>query len=249
MRITFLGTAAGLPRKNQSTSSTMLEVGGRYYIFDTGAPVVNKLVDMDKTIEDVSAVFITHSHDDHLLGVLDLMRCTNIEKIFKEASIDYYFPEASVVSAVTAYYNATMGTLRTEVNRLHVYDGGLVFADENISVTAIPTAHMKDADRPSYAFSVECEGKRILFTGDLSQNLKYDDFPRVAFTEHYDAIVCEGAHFDYEILKPCIKKCDTGRVFFNHMKLPNMPIVEAENASGEYNFPLILVNDGDSFEL
>ena len=249
MKITFLGTAAGLPRKGQSTSSTMIEVGGKYYIFDTGAPVVNKLLDMDKTVEDIKAVFITHCHGDHLFGIIDLIRCVNIEKIFPTANISYYLPEQNVIDAIERYYSATSGTIRKEVNKLNAYSEGLIYCDENIKVTAIPTAHMKVLSRPSYAFSVECDGKRILFTGDLSQNLEYDDFPSVAFCEPHAAVICEGAHFDYDTLKPCIEKCKTDRVFFNHIKLPNIPIVEAENDSGNYSFPLILVSDGDSFEI
>ena len=249
MKITFLGTAAGLPRKGQSTSCTMLEVGGKYYIFDTGAPVVNKLLDMDKTIEDIKAVFITHCHGDHLFGILDLIRCVNIEKIFPSAAVSYYLPEQIVIDAILRYYSATSGAIRKDVNKLTAYSEGVIYSDENIKVTAIPTAHMRIVSRPTYAFSVECDGKRILFTGDLSQNLEYDDFPKIAFSEEYDAVICEGAHFDYEILKPCIKKCKTKNVFFNHIKLPNMPIVEEENLSGEYPFPLTLVKDGDTFEL
>ncbi len=249
MKITFLGTAAGLPRKGRSTSSTMLETGGKYYIFDTGAPVVNKLLDMNKTIEDIKAVFITHCHGDHLFGIIDLIRCVNIEKIFPSANISYYLPEQKVLDAIERYYSATSGTVRKEVNKLMAYSEGFIYSDENIKVTAIPTAHMKVVSRQSYAFSVECEGKRILFTGDLSQNLEYDDFPKIAFSEDFDAVICEGAHFDYDVLKPYIKKCKTKRVFFNHLKLPNKPVIEEENLSGEYPFPLIPVNDGDTFEL
>jgi ribonuclease BN (tRNA processing enzyme) len=249
MKITFLGTAAGLPRKGQSTSSAMIEAGGKYYIFDTGAPVVNKLLDMDKTIEDIRAVFITHCHGDHLFGILDLIRCVNIEKIFPKSSVSYYLPEQNVIDAIEDYYSAVSGAIRKDVNRLFAYTSGVVYSDENIKVTAIPTEHLKIAGRPGFAFSVEGEGKRVLFSGDLSQNLEFDDFPKDAFSREYDAIVCEGAHFDYEVLKPYIKKCRTKRVFFNHQKLPNMPIIEAENRSGEYLFPLILVNDGDCFEL
>jgi len=249
MKLTFLGTAAGLPRKNHACSSSMIEVGGKYYIIDAGAPVVNKLLDMDKTIEDIEALFVTHSHSDHLFGIIDLIRCVNIPKIFPEADIDYYLPEECVIAPIKNYFKAAMGEIREDVNRFHVYSEGVIFEDENIKITAIPTQHMKLLERPSYAFLVGCEKKKILFTGDLSQNLKFDDFPKVAYNEHFDAIVCEGAHFDFDVLRPYIEKCNTDRVFFNHIKLPNKPIIEAVNASGEISFPMILVNDGDSFEL
>lgn len=248
MKLTFLGTAAGLPRKNAKCSSAMLEVGGKYYVFDTGATVVNKLVDMDKTIEDIKAVFITHCHADHLLGIIDLIRCVNIPKIFTRASIDYYLPENSVINAIDDYFNTLMGGINKELNRIHNFTEGLVYSDENVKVSAIATAHMRILDRPSYAFAVECEGKRVLFSGDLSQHLKFDDFPKVAYTDQFDAIVCEGAHFDFETIAPVLKKCKTKTVYFNHMKQPNIPIVESENSSGDYPFQMVVVNDGDSFE-
>ena len=46
------------------------------------------------------------------------------------------------------------------------------------------------------------EGKKILFSGDLSQNLKYDDFPEIAKTKELDLFICEMAHFDFEVLRP-----------------------------------------------
>ena len=249
MKLTFLGTAAGLPRKGQACSSTMIEVGGKYYIIDAGAPVVNKLLDMDKTIEDIEAVFVTHSHGDHLFGIIDLIRCVNIPKIFQEAKINYYLPEKTVVTAIENYFNAAIGGIREDVNHIYTYGEGVVFEDENLKVTAIPTSHMKILERPSYAFLVEREGKKILFTGDLSQNLKFDDFPKVAEEEFVDAIVCEGAHFSFETLAPVLKKCKTKAVYFNHLKLDNIPLIEAANIGGEFDFSMTVVNDGDSFEI
>ena len=248
MKLTFLGTAAGLPRKNQTCSSAMIETGGKYYIIDAGAPVVNKLLDMDKTIEDIEAVFVTHAHSDHLFGIIDLIRCVNIPKIFPKADIDYYLPEECVIAPIKNYFKAAMGEIREDVNHFHVYSEGVVFEDENIRLTAIPTQHMKLSERPSYAFLAECEKKRILFTGDMSQNLKFDDFPRIAESEMLDAIVCEGAHFDFDTLAPVLKKCKAKRVFFNHMKLTNIDAVWEADKTGEYPFPMTVVNDGESYD-
>ena len=74
MKITFLGTAAGLPCKGRASSSTMIEVNGKYYIIDAGAPIGNRFVDSDRTLDDLRAIFITHCHLDHLLGIIDVIR-------------------------------------------------------------------------------------------------------------------------------------------------------------------------------
>ena len=249
MKIRFLGTAAGLPAKGRAASSTMIEACGVYYIIDAGAPIVNKLVDMDKSIEDIRAVFITHTHSDHLFGLIDLIRCTNNPKIFTEANISYYLPEESIIQPLKNYFSAVMADIREDVNHFFVYGEGLVFADENIRISAIPTRHLGDRDRPSFAFRVECEGRKILFTGDLSHKLKYDDFPKIATEIELDAIVCESTHFEFGLIAPTLKKCRVKRMFFNHRSSTNVEIIKRENEAGSFPFPMIVADDGDEFEI
>ena len=249
MKIRFLGTAAGLPAKGRSASSTMIETHGRYYIVDAGAPIVNKLVNIDESIEDISAVFITHIHSDHLFGIIDLIRCVNNPKIFTKANVSYYLPEESVIQPIKNYFSAVMADIREDVNHFFVYGEGVVFEDEYIKVVAIPTCHLGDSGRPSYAFLIECDGKKILFTGDLSHKLKYDDFPKIATEIELDAIICESTHFEFGLVAPTLKKCKTGRIFFNHRSRVNIEIIEKENKTGEFPFPMIIADDGDEFEI
>ena len=249
MKITFLGTAAGLPCKGRASSSTMIEVNKKYYIIDAGAPIVNRFVDSDRTLDDLRAVFITHCHLDHLLGIIDVIRCVNIPKIFKEANVSYYLPEEGVLTAIKNYFSAFMGGVREDVNHFNIYTEGVLFEDESLKVTAIPTAHLRAKDRPSYAFIVECEGKRILFTGDLSHGLKYDDYPKVAFEEYFDLVVSESTHFDLFMVFPSFEKASLGRLVFNHVSQWRIPEIEAESRSGKYPFPITIAYDGYCLEL
>ena len=70
MKITFLGTSAGIPDPDRHCSSTMIEVGERVYIVDAGAPMVDCLRTQGllmerENAERIAAVFATHSHSDH----------------------------------------------------------------------------------------------------------------------------------------------------------------------------------------
>ena len=60
MKITFLGTSHGVVEKNRHRSSAMIEVGNAIYLIDAGAPVVDELINHDKKIQDVKAIFTTH---------------------------------------------------------------------------------------------------------------------------------------------------------------------------------------------
>ena len=247
MKITFLGTSHGKPEPKRATSSTAIQVGGSTYLIDAGAPVVNKMIDGGIDIESVRAVFITHTHRDHVSGLVDLTRVVNIDKIFQNAGVDYYFPEVNAIEALQEYSAAVMQPIRPEVNRFHLFDEGLVYEDENIKLYAIPTAHLKSLGRPSYAFYIECEGKRILFSGDLSQRLLENDFPKIASEKEIDLFVCELAHFDFDMLRPYLLKSKLKTVYFHHMVLhaERIPGIKQAADSGELPFEVGIANDGD----
>jgi len=68
MKITFLGTSCGVPQKDRYCSATLVESGGRAYLVDAGAPVTELMRERGMTPCDLSAVFITHMHGDHVGG-------------------------------------------------------------------------------------------------------------------------------------------------------------------------------------
>lgn len=248
MKITFLGTSYGIPRKNKACSSTLIETGDKFYLIDAGAPVVNKIIDMGKKIEPIKAVFVTHAHSDHIYGLIDLVRCVNNENICKSSGIDIFMPEPHIEHAIKEYFREIIKPVSDDYVRFKGYGEGVVYENENIRVSAIPTAHMNEEGRPSYAFFVECEGKRLLFSGDLSRNLKHKDFPELAYTD-VDLFVCEMVHFDFDHAREYLEKCRAKRVYFNHMKEIYENDVRTENASGKFPFPMTVASDGDVIEL
>ena len=248
MKITFLGTSDGVPRKNRACASTMIETGESLYFIDAGAPVINKIVDMGKKTEQINAVFITHSHADHIYGLIDIVRCVNNTNISKSEGIDILIPETRVESAIKEYFSEIIKPIDDNLVRFKGYSIGKIYEDENICVTALPSAHMKDLGRPSYSFFVECEGKKLLFSGDLSQKLKHGDFPEIAYTD-VDLFVCEMAHFCFDDVRVYIDRCKAKRVLFNHIKEIHENDVIRENASGKYPFPMSVPFDGEMIEL
>lgn len=71
-----------------------------------------------------------------------------------------------------------------------VTDGEL-YRDESICVRAYRTRHTDS----SYAYLLEAEGKRVLFSGDLSRNGPQEDFPVSVLEQPLELAVCESAHF------------------------------------------------------
>ena len=97
---------------------------------------------------------------------------------------------------------------------------GIVFHDGVLCVSAIPTQHCPN----SYAYLVESEEKRVLFTGDLKHPTI--DFPSVAFEEELDLIVVEGTHVPTDQTEKALEKAKTKRVLHHHIS----PVRDADMA-------------------
>ncbi|MES2125328.1 MAG: MBL fold metallo-hydrolase, partial [Gemmatimonadota bacterium] len=71
--LVLLGT--GMPRPNPDASgpATAVVVGNRTFLFDAGPGVMRQLAAAHLPINGVTAVFITHLHSDHTLGLPDLI--------------------------------------------------------------------------------------------------------------------------------------------------------------------------------
>ena len=207
------------------------------------------MLDYDVDPKRLRAVFISHIHSDHICGLVQLVDLLTWTRMHKDQIVDYYLPEERGVTATKNLIAAVTYPTDDEKNRFHVYENGFVYADENIRLSVIPTLHLKDwGGYPAYAFLVEAEGKKVLFSGDLSQNIKYDEFPEVAKRETVDLFICEMAHFDFEVLRPHFKECKLKKLYMNHVKFPDerIPLLDKENESGEFPFKIVGASDGDT---
>ena len=252
MKITFLGTCHGYPEKNRDYTSIAIETGGCVYLLDAGAAVCEKMLDYDIDPCNLKSVFITHIHADHMTGLVGLVDAFTWARVYENVAIDYYLPESRGINEIKSLVALLCKPVDENKNRFHVYGEHFVYSDENLKLEVIPTHHLRDwGGYPAYAFYIEAEGKKILFSGDLSQNLKYDDFPEIAKTKELDLFICEMAHFDFEVLRPHFEECKTKKLYMTHVKFPDerIPLLDAENQSGKFAFPIIGANDGDVIEL
>ena len=252
MKITFLGTSAGIPDPDRHCSSTMIEVGERVYIVDAGAPMVDCLRTQGllmerENAERIAAVFATHSHSDHTVGMLHLLdACT---WYFRTASFDVILPEKELGEKFAGCIEI-MEKLPFPSDRLHLKEAsaGVVYDDGVLRATYIPTRHCEP--HPSYSILIEAEGKKVLFSGDLSQRLNKTDVPALLSDAELDLFVCELAHFTPEELSPYLDTCRARAVYFNHVNpLDKIERVRAIAAEKGYTFSVHKAVDGGTVEL
>ncbi len=240
MKITFIGTSHGVPSDTRYCSSAMLESGGSVYFIDAGAPISDELLRRGKTFGELRAVFTTHAHGDHTVGLVQLADLINW--YFTDAAADLFVTEQAHIDAIRAMI-ITGGTPNIDDSRVRfrIPTEGLVYEDENLKVEYIRTAHMPI----SYAILVTEGDTRVLFGGDFSGELRGHDVPAVT-REPIDAFVCEMAHFNMTHLRPYLDECKARRVLFTHVfPLSNYDDIEA--IKGTYPFEVLTPRDGDAY--
>ncbi len=247
MKITILGSSHGVPSAERFCSCYLLECGGARYLIDAGAPIFDALLRNGYRRADftpIRALFTTHGHGDHVAGLLHFANLINW--YYKSMSVKIFMTEQVLVDGFRAALEAI--ALRPLDPRLdfRVWDGeGVGYEDENIRVTLIPNAHQAANGRPSYSLLIEGEGKSVVFTGDLSQGMKHNDFPNC---DGADLVISEMAHFGFEHIDGILKTCTAKRIVFSHVA-PIDKLEEIETRKNDYPVPLAAAFDGMIIEI
>ena len=253
MRIVTLGTSHGDPTYCRFNSSTLIECGGSYYLFDSGAPVDALMVRGGFGCNNIRAVFITHVHVDHIGGLPVLMKAfmKHYDKN-KSSYLSVTVPEKEIVQPVLDFYRAMHGQKSESIESyigFSVAAGGNVYEDEKVTVSAVPTKHMDYCGGHSLAYVIteKSSKKTALYTGDLDAH--FSDFPTHI---EADVCVCECTHFKPEFMQPIMPECKFGKLIFNHIHTP-WHGEDGERKLMDYckdfPFPVSIAHDMDEFEI
>ena len=239
MKIVFFGTSHGAPEAGRRCSAAMIEVGEARYFIDMGTQAVEGLADRGIPAESVRAILVTHLHNDHTDGLLSFLSLCSWR--YTEADPTIYLPgdTEGARGAIAAWLSCNGVTLRP-FDFCHV-EAGLIFDDGILRVTAYRTLHT-DA---SFAYLVEAEGKRVLFSGDLAGGGPAKDFPREVLDAPLDLAICESAHFPATGYLPLFAgNANLLRLCFNHYTPRHLASVEETMAALSGKIETFLAVDG-----
>ncbi len=74
MELTFLGTGAAVPSKDRAMSSVALKNGPNALLFDCAEGTQRQLMLSSVSFMKIGAIFVTHMHGDHMLGLPGLLQ-------------------------------------------------------------------------------------------------------------------------------------------------------------------------------
>ena len=152
VKIYFLGTGTAVPIK-RGLPCIVLKVDSDLYVFDIGEGCQKRMLSMGLGLVKVKAIFITHMHGDHYLGLFGLLQSMHL--LDKRDSLAIIAPEELVRLLEYMVDNRLVKvTFEHEINSV---GEGEVYSDNKIRVNAFPVEHTV----PSHGF--ECilrNGKR-----------------------------------------------------------------------------------------
>ena len=253
MKLTFLGTSGGFPIKDRHCVSTLIETEGRLYLIDAGAPIVDIFAQTGRRVEDIKGVFISHFHLDHTAGVPQLIDLAM--NYYRNSEFNLYTPSQQEVVAIKNFIATSGASCECDRIKLIHYltpqKDSLDFDDGYLKVTAIKTAHCRNNPASpimAYSFYVEAEGKRLLFTNDVSMHYEDDDFPKIAYEGHYNLIVAECGHVTAEELTDKLKNVDLDALAVNHINMKAC-YEGVKDMQRTCEFKVYIPDDNDTIEI
>ena len=148
MEITFLGTSSGVPTRSRNVSSVALRLPQRaeFWLFDCGESTQHQILRTDVKISQISRIFVTHMHGDHIFGLMGLLASCGMAG--NADRIDVYGPPD-----LDEYLRACRRYSQTHFSyplKVHTVRPGVVFEDDEFVVSCDLLKHRV----PAYGYRV-----------------------------------------------------------------------------------------------
>ena len=177
MQITFLGTSSGVPTRSRNVSSLALRLPQRaeVWLFDCGEGTQHQLLRSDIRVSQISRIFITHMHGDHIYGLMGLLASCGLAG--NTDRIDIYGPaELNDYLRAGKKYSQTHFSYPVQV---HTVSPGIVYEDAEFTVSCLSLKHrvpafgyrVEEKDRPG-RFDVEKATQLGIPSGPVYGKLK-----------------------------------------------------------------------------
>lgn len=168
--IITLGTGTPRPLPDVMGPSTAIIVGRRVFLFDAGTNVERRLAAANLSVNGVDALFLTHLHSDHVLGVPDLVFTSWTMGRDKPFPV---FGPAGTRAMIEHLYQAFAVDIREREKDYGKAGGyqvsardiapGIVYDNAGVRVTAFLVEH---GQQQAFGYRIDTPTRSIVISGD-----------------------------------------------------------------------------------
>ena len=256
MKVTLLGTGTPFPNAERFGSAILVEVAGTKLLFDCGRAVVIRLTQAGVSPKEVDALFLTHLHSDHVVGIPDLWLSGWL--LGRSKPLPIWGPQGTSSMAkhlaqafafdirIRQAAPDPLPAKAVEIDAKEI-EQGEIYNDGSTRVSAFLVDH--GTVKPAFGYRVDSTGHSVVISGDTKfcQNL-------VDFAKGTDCLIHAAWSAGWKNPAPPSKRSiasaeDAGRVFA--IVKPKLAVVyhyKDEEGLGdavrkEYNGPFVIARD------
>jgi ribonuclease Z len=139
MRITFLGTGAGMPSRERNVSSVAVRLSdsSETWLFDCGEGTQHRIIESDVRLGQITRIFLSHIHGDHIFGLPGLISTCWMNT--PEKMLDIYGPREVITYLEESLLRPSAGF--SIPARLTTLEPGASVAFGDLTVTTAPLEH------------------------------------------------------------------------------------------------------------
>lgn len=220
--LTVLGCASGMPAKERNSSAYLLTTEGGSYLFDAGEGVAQALRKFGKDPLAIRAIFLSHFHPDHCMGLPLLIQMFYLLKR-TEPVIIYYPGEGQ--TGLRSLFELTY----LLENRLpfrcdfRVLKGPSVLSENGLEIFICPNTHLRGYEEAiregeyhnqmqCYSYRINAGGWWVVYSADLGSA-----FDLARMLEGVDLLITETLHIDFDQLFRMASENKVKRILLTHM--------------------------------
>jgi len=194
-RVTLLGTGNPTPSLTRVGPSVLIQAGEETLVFDAGRGAAQRLYQLGVPFQNINAVFLTHLHSDHIVGLPDLWltgwltgrRSVPLNLIGPAGTTEMagYLEKAFAFDVRMRTEEGGQAAAGGQISARDIVQG-LVYEEHDVRVIAFDVDH--GIVKPALGFRIEYRGHVVVLSGDtrFSENV-------IKFSEGADVLIHEVA--------------------------------------------------------
>jgi ribonuclease Z len=199
IKVTLLGTGAPVPSIERFGPGILVEAGGQRLLFDCGRGASQRLWQLKIPLGKINALFLTHLHSDHVVGIPDLWLTGWIPAVYgrRASPLQVYGPNGTkdMMDNLVKAFAWDINTRSKEKNKADSgamvvtseISEGFIWENNGIKVTPFIVKHADFIDS-ALGYRIDYAGHSVIISGDTrySNNL-------VKYAKNADLIIHEVA--------------------------------------------------------
>lgn len=196
-RLIVLGSGTPVPDPERAGPAFAITYGTRVFVFDAGAGVMRRVAAAGLPIDGMTAVFLTHLHSDHTLGLPDVIHTTWVMGRASPMPVIGPPGTATMIAHIQAAWAEDIAQRTEGLERgrrggervaVRETSGGVVYDSAGIRIRAVRVHH--GSWPVSLAFRIDTPDRSIVLGGDAAPSPALEEAARgvdVLVHEVYDS--------------------------------------------------------------